>query len=278
MKKEIISLKVKNKIFLAPMEEVNDIAFRLVCKKAGAGLTFTPLTSPLYTKKLFLKDKPILQIFANKTEGISKFMKKYDKKVSGWDLNLGCPSKNARKRKFGAYINNLETIEKILKIMRENTKKPLLVKIRKSKIAFKTLAIAEKYCDAISIHPRTKEQGYSGNPDLKWAKVFKKKSKIPVIYSGNVNLKNYSNLLKEFDYVMIGRNAIGHPEIFSQINNKKFKRNFKLYLKYAKKYNVPWKNIKFQAMQFTKGLKNSRKLRPTILKSNSLKELLEILN
>ena len=77
MKRKPIPLQVKNEVFLAPLEGVNDPAFRLICKKAGAGLTWTPLTSPLSPKELILDDKPILQIFANNTKGIKEFMKKH---------------------------------------------------------------------------------------------------------------------------------------------------------------------------------------------------------
>ncbi len=292
MKLKKIPLKTFNssKVFLAPMEEVNDIAFRILCKKAGAGLTYTSLTSPLSPQQINLQDKPILQIFANETRGIREFIKKYDKQVSGWDLNLGCPAKTAKKHKYGAYMDNLELVEKILILMRKNTKKPISIKIRKSKNAQNYLELAQKYCDAISIHPRTKEQGYSGEPDIEWAKKFKKKSKIPVIYSGNVNEKNYKNFLKFFDYVMVGRSAIGRPELFNKIalstqysvlNTKYSVLNtnfspFKEYLILAKKYKIPWRNIKFQAMQFTKGEKNSRKKRAKIIYAKNVNELKEI--
>lgn len=266
-------MKLKNKIFLAPMEEVNDIAFRLLCKNAGAGLTWTPLTSPLDPRPQKLDDKPILQIFTNSTKGIPTFMKKYDSHVSGWDFNLGCPATTAKNQGYGAYLENLEIVEKIIKLMRSKTKKPLSIKIRKSPLSHEFLKIAEKYCDWIAIHPRTRAQGYSGEPDLKWAKEFKSKSKIPVIYSGDVNEKNYKKLLEEFDYVMVGRSAIGQPEIFSEMTGTPFEKNFKEYIKLAEKYELYFRSIKFQAMNFTKGLRGSRKLREKIYQIKSLEEL-----
>ena len=60
---------------------------------------------------------------------------------------------------------------------------------------------------------------------------------------------------------MIGRAAIGHPEIFSKLTKTKFKKDFKDYLKLAIKFNLPFRQIKFQAMQFTKGDRGSRKKR-----------------
>jgi len=269
-----MKLPTKNKIFLAPMEEVNDVAFRLLCKEAGAGLTWTPLTSPLSNQEIHLEDKPVLQIFATSTKNVKEFMKKYDKKVTAWDFNLGCPSTNAKKHGFGAYLIDLKIIEEIIKEMRASTKKPLLIKIRKSPISNELLKIAEKYCDLIGIHPRTKAQGYSGEPDIEWAKKFKDEAKIPVIYSGNVNEKNYKKFLKYFDYVVIGRTAIGHPEIFSKITeNKIFKRDYKDYLKLAKKYNLSFRQLKFQAMQFTKGNKGSRKLRNSMYLIKNINDL-----
>ena len=279
--------KSKKRYFLAPMEEINDIAFRILCKQAGAGLTYTGLINPLTKQKLFLDDKPILQLFTPKekgADGIKKFVKKYNKKISGWDLNLGCPAKNARKQKFGVYLKDLEVIENILKEIRYSAgnKKPVSVKIRKSdwNWTIKLIEIAEKYCDTIAVHPRTKEQGYSGKPDIKFAEKIKSNTKLPVIYSGDVDENNHKKLLKKFDYLMIGRAAIGRPEIFSKLKNKKPPKNisFKDYFKLAKKYNLPYRQIKFQAMNFTKTKRGARKLRLEIFKCRTTKQLEKIID
>jgi len=273
MKDKIRDFKPKNRIFLAPMEEVNDIAFRLLCKKAGCSLTYTGLTNPLTKQKLDLQDKPALQLFCTETKGIKEFIKKYDKEVSLWDFNLGCPSKLAKKHGFGCYFNDLNKIEGILKEIRLSTKKPFTIKIRKTSISFDLLKLAEKYCDGIGVHARTLSQGYSGLPDLQFALKIKRHTNLPVIYSGNVNEKNYKELLKQFDFVMIGREAIGRPEIFAKMNSSFFNKSFSDYLNLAKKYNLPFRQLKFQAMNFTKGLRNSRKLRLEIFKIKNLEEL-----
>jgi len=275
--RRIRNLKVKNRIFLAPMEEINDPAFRIMCKKAGCGLTFTGMINPLSKKKIYLDDTPGLQIFTTNTSGIKEFIEKHDKEVSLWDFNLGCPAKNAKKHGFGSYLKDLKIIEEILKVMRANTKKPLILKMRKSNISLDILKLAEKYCDGITIHPRTQKQGYSGEPDLNFAKEIKSKTFLPVIYSGNVNEKNYKELLKKFDYIMIGREAIGRPEIFSKITNTTFKKSFKQYLKLANKYNLPFRQIKLQAMNFTKGIENSTKLRLEIFKIKNIEGIEKLL-
>ena len=272
-------LPFRNKFLLAPMEEVNDIAFRILCKKAGCGLTYTGMMNPLTKQKIDLQDKPALQLFCTSPKGIKEFIKKYDAKVSLWDFNLGCPAKNAKRHGFGSYLTNLKIIEEILKTIRTSTKKPVTIKIRKSEISFELLKIAEKYCDAICIHPRTQKQGYSGTPDLEFAIKIKNKSSIPVIYSGDVNEKNAKELLKRFDFVMIGRRAIGNPNIFSELNNKKSKNfTFADYLKLAKEYKLYFRQIKFQAMNFTKGKRDSARLREKISTINNLEELTKLLN
>lgn len=275
---KIGNFKPKNRFFLAPLEEINDIAFRLLCKKAGAGLTYFPMTHPQTRQKIVLDDKPALQLFCTTTKGIKEFIKKHDKKVSLWDFNLGCPAATARKHGFGSYLTDLNKIEDIFKTMKESTKKPVTVKIRKSDITFDILKIAEKYCDAITIHPRTQSQGYSGKPDIKFAEKLKKKSKFPVIYSGDVNEKNAKQLLKKFDFIMIGRNAIGNPNIFSKLTGKKEYITFKDYLKLAEKYKLYFKQIKLQAMNFTKGKREAKKLRLKLYKAKTLEEIKEIYN
>jgi len=267
----------RNKFLLAPMEEVNDIAFRLLCKKAGCGLTYTGMIHPQTKQEIDLEDKPALQLFCTTTKGISEFIKKHDSKVSLWDFNLGCPAKTARKKGFGVFLHHdLEAIEKILKTMRTSTKKPLTVKLRKSKYTFKILKIAEKYCDAVCIHPRIQQQGYGGIPDLEFAEKLKSKTKLPVIYSGNIDEKNAKELLDKFDYLMIGRKAIGNPNIFAKLQNKESNITFNDYLKLSGKYNLPFRQIKFQAMNFTKGMENAKELRLKIFECRKVVEIKDV--
>ena len=277
---KIKNLKLKNPFLLAPMHEVNDIAFRLLCKKAGASLCYTGLLSPLSKQKLILDDKPAIQIFARNSKGIKEFIKKYDKQVSLWDFNLGCPSKRAEACGVGSYMHsNLNQIEEILKEIRKSTKKPITIKLRKSNNTEEIIKIANKYCDAICIHPRTKEQGYSGSPDIEFARKLKQYTHLLLIYSGDVNESNAKALLNDFDFLMIGRSAIGNPNIFSKLTNKNQKTpiTFKDYLKLAKKYKLDFTQIKFQAMNFTKGKEGAAKIREKISKTKNLEELEKIM-
>ena len=132
MEYKLGNLKLKNKIFLAPMHQINDIAFRMLCKKAGAALTYTGLTNPQTREKLYFNDKPAIQFACNSIKGIKEFIKKYDKNISLYDFNLGCPSPHAKQSKIGYFMtDNLKVIEEILKEIKKYTKKPLTIKIRK---------------------------------------------------------------------------------------------------------------------------------------------------
>ena len=76
---------------------------------------------------------------------------------------------------------------------------------------------------------------------------------------------------------MIGREAIGRPEIFANLTNTKFIKSFKEYLTLAKKYNLYFRNIKAQAMYFTKGVRDSAKLRNKLSTVKNMRELKKLI-
>ena len=115
MEYKIGSLKLKNRYFLAPMVGVNDIAFRILCKQAGAGLVYTGMINPRTREEFNLSDNPAIQLFSKDEVGISEFIKAHDKDTILWDFNLGCPAQKAEKQGVGAFMRNkFDNIEKIL--------------------------------------------------------------------------------------------------------------------------------------------------------------------
>jgi len=275
---KIGSLKLENPYFLAPMAGVNDIAFRILCKNAGAGLVYTGMINPLTREEIILDDKPAIQLFSKDERGISEFIKKHDAQAKLFDFNLGCSAHIAKKNGFGAFLpNKLETVQKILKIMRESTKKPITLKLRKSNNAFKLIKIAEKYCDAVCIHPRTDDQGYSGKADISFAEKLKQKTSLPVIYSGDVDENNADKLLEKFDFVMIGRKAMGNPNIFAKLKKNKQSSSFNEYLKLAIDYKIKFPQIKAQSIYFTKYHEGAGELREKLSMAKNLDELKKIL-
>jgi len=286
MSYKIRNLELRNRVLLAPMLESNDIAFRLLCKKAGCGLTYTGMVSPLSKQKLVLDDKPAVQLFGNSSRGIASFIKKYDSEVSLWDFNLGCPSKLSKRLGHGGCLDDLGAIEKILKVMRSSTRKPVTIKLRKSDKAIEIARLAERVgVDAVGIHARTVGQGYGGEVDYDFALAIKRTVKCPVIFSGNVGAtpenrnqkienrgeRSVDRILRDFDFVFVGRACIGRPEIFSElVGGRKSVVGFKEYLKLAKRYGLFFRQIKYQAMNFTKGVNGGREMRRELVGAKSV--------
>jgi len=74
--KKIGNISLKNPYFLAPMEGINDLPFRILCKKAGAGMVYTGMIHPMTQEKLHLEDNPSVQIFCTSEKGVENFIKK----------------------------------------------------------------------------------------------------------------------------------------------------------------------------------------------------------
>lgn len=298
--------KLSSKFILAPIHQVTNLAFRLMCKEYGAGLVCTQLISAnglaikneptLLLAKTDKKEKPVaLQLFGEDIENLVKSAKLLEKDFDIIDINLGCPSGTALEQGSGsALLKHPEKIFEIVSKINSAIDKPVTVKIRSGfKNNINAIEIA-KLCEkagasAIIIHARTVEQGYSGKADWKLIKKIKESVKIPVIGNGDVvDGASAKQMLKQTgcDYVMIGRAAIGNPFIFKQINeyfisgkiikqSKKEKiADYFRYINLTRKYNIfSIRDAKQKAIEFVSGLDGSKQLR---LKLNTNKSWDEI--
>lgn len=301
----ILFPKLKNKLILAPMHDVTNLAFRLMCKKYGASLVSTELLSAnpiargnnavLKTIITDKKEKPVaIQLFGQNTENLVKAAKKMEKKFDIIDFNLGCPSKKILAQGCGAaLLKRKNKIKEIVEKVSTAIDKPFTVKIRNEN-AVEIAKICEKAgASAITIHARTTKQGYSGKADWDVIKQIKQAVDIPVIGNGDVwNGKDAKQMLEQTncDYVMIGRAAIGNPFIFKQINEylktgKEIKQtkqekiaDYFEYIKLAKKYNCfSIKDAKWKAQEFTKGLDGSNEFRRKMNSINNEKEIVDLI-
>ena len=230
-------------VFLAPMEDVTDIAFRLMCKKFGADMVYTEFVSSdalirnvsKTQQKLTVAEdeRPVaIQIYGREVEpmvGAAKICEAARPDIL--DINFGCPVKKVAGK--GAGSGMLRNIPLMLKITREVVKAvniPVTVKTRlgwdnDSKII---VDLAEQLQDcgiaALTIHGRTRSQMYTGEAD--WELIGQVKNnprmRIPIIGNGDVTSPE---ICKErfdtygVDAVMIGRGSIGRPWIFKEVKH-----------------------------------------------------------
>lgn len=227
---------MKNNIFLAPMAGVTDLAFRIICDKFGAGLSYTEMVS---AKALSFSDKKTrrlmetenlptaVQIFGSESDIIAKMIPKIESQGLFIDINMGCPApKIVNNGEGSALMRDLSKAEKIIDAAVRAATKPVTVKMRagwdeSSKNAVELARIAQ-HCgaSAVTVHGRTREQFYSGKADREIIKKVCESVSIPVIANGDVfSAEDGASLLSQTGAaaVMIGRGSQGNPWIFRQM-------------------------------------------------------------
>ncbi|SDY57690.1 tRNA dihydrouridine synthase DusB [Tindallia californiensis] len=238
---KIGKVEIKTPLILAPMAGVTDLAFRVICKKFGCGMTVTEMIS---AKGLYYHDRKTSELMRiDETEtpvGLQIFGS--DPEIMGWaadyldkqphdilDINMGCPAPKIVKNGDGsALMKEPELAARVIRAVVEKTSKPVSVKIRAgwdldSLNAVDLAKIAEDNgAKAITIHGRTREQFYSGKADWSVIKAVKEAVTIPVI--GNGDIFEASDAREMFlrtgcDAVMIGRGAQGNPWLFHAIRS-----------------------------------------------------------
>ena len=227
-------------VFLAPMEDVTDIGFRMLCKRFGAAMVYTEFVSAealirdvkSTVKKLTISDeeRPVgIQIYGRDTEAMVEAAKIVEQAGPDLiDLNFGCPVKKVAGKGAGAGM--LQNIPKLLDITQrvvQAVKLPVTVKTRlgwnHEQLIITTLAEQLQHCgiQALTIHGRTRSQMYTGEAD--WTLIGEVKQNpnmhIPIIGNGDIkSLDDADRAFDEYgvDAVMIGRATFGCPWIFSR--------------------------------------------------------------
>ncbi len=234
----------KYPVLLAPMEDVTDPAFRLMCKKFGADMVYTEFVSSdaliravnKTRAKLTIseEERPVaIQIYGKETDAMVEAARIVEAEATPdiLDINFGCPVKKVAGKGAGAGM--LRNIPKMLEITRavvDAVKLPVTVKTRlgwdvDNKII---VELAEQLQDcgiaALAIHGRTRSQMYTGEAD--WTLIGEVKNNprmhIPIIGNGDVTTPQRARECFDrygVDAIMVGRGSIGRPWIFKEIKH-----------------------------------------------------------
>lgn len=230
-------------VFLAPMEDVTDIGFRLLCKRFGASMVYTEFVSAealvrsikSTVSKLTISDeeRPVgIQIYGRDTESMveaAKIVEEAHPDVI--DLNFGCPVKKVAGKGAGAGM--LQNIPLLLDITRNVVKAvniPVTVKTRLGWNADNLIItqLAEQLQDcgiqALTIHGRTRAQMYTGDADWTLIGEVKKNPRIHIPIIGNGDITSPEKAKEAFekygvDAIMVGRATFGRPWIFKEIRD-----------------------------------------------------------
>ena len=227
-------------VFLAPMEDVTDIGFRLLCKRYGASMVYTEFVSAealvrdvkSTVRKLTIADeeRPVgIQIYGRDVEAMVEAAKMVEQAGPDViDLNFGCPVKKVAGKGAGAGM--LQNIPKMLEITQkvvDAVRVPVTAKTRlgwnHEQLIITSLAEQLQQCgiQALTIHGRTRSQMYTGNADWTLIGEVKRNPHIHIPIIGNGDIKSLSDADQAFDTygvdaVMIGRATFGCPWLFSR--------------------------------------------------------------
>lgn len=230
-------------LFLAPMEDVTDIGFRLLCKRYGASMVYTEFISAealvrsieATIRKLTIRDeeRPVgIQIYGRDVDSMVEAAKMVEEaQPDVIDLNFGCPVKKVAGKGAGAGM--LRNIPLMLDITREVVKAvhtPVTVKTRlgwdTSNLIITELAEQLQDCgiSALTIHGRTRSQMYTGEADWTLIGEVKRNPRIHIPIIGNGDITSPEEAREAFerygvDAVMVGRATFGRPWIFKEMRD-----------------------------------------------------------
>ncbi|MFN0201701.1 MAG: tRNA dihydrouridine synthase DusB [Bacteroidia bacterium] len=230
-------------LLLAPMEDVSDPPFRILCRELGADMVYTEFISSeglirdaeKSVKKLDIYDveRPVgIQIFGSEIESMRMSARIVEEaQPELLDINYGCPVAKVVCKNAGAGIlRDIDLMESLTREIVNSTNLPVTVKTRlgwdeKSiRIVEVALRLQDAGIKALTIHARTRVQMYKGESDWTWIQKVKEHPdiEIPIFGNGDVDSPekaHLNHLTYNPDGIMIGRAAIGNPWVFREIRH-----------------------------------------------------------
>lgn len=311
-KLKIGKIETPGNLLLAPMADVTNLAFRLLCRQNGADLTYTEMISAdallNENRKSLLKglsspaDRPFgVQLVGSSPEKLREaaLFIEDEYRPELIDVNMGCPAQRITGTGCGsALLNSSTLVYEIISELTDVLKTPVTAKVRILEREEKTLEIAhliEKAgASALTVHGRRAEQMYSGSSDLTAIRAVKCELSIPVIANGDIRDEGSAEAALDFtgcDGLMIGRAAMGNPFIFKRIRHyletgEKLEvdrqarqlEDFKNYVALLEEYDLcSSTNLRTHAHWFTKGLRGSRQIREKVNNLKDGKALIELI-
>lgn len=234
----IAGLTLENPVVLAPMAGITDLPYRRIMKEFGAALVFSEMISAngavrhgrktLELARTVPEERPLaLQIFGDEPDNLAATAKQLAADCDLIDVNCGCPvNKVVRSGAGSALMRTPAQIGRIVAAIRKVVNIPLTIKIRSgwdqassNFLEVARIAVAEG-ADAITLHPRTRSQGFGGKADWSQVRELKARIEVPVIGSGDIFCADDAlRRLSETgcDAIMIGRGGYGNPWLIQNI-------------------------------------------------------------
>ena len=319
---KIGNIEIENQVVLAPMAGISNPSFIRIAEEMGVGLAYTEMISAEAivrgNKKTFDMLKGIeklnipigIQLFGDNPKTMAKAAKivveacgTYQKTFV--DINMGCPvPKVATRAQAGsALLKDPDKVFEIVKAVVDSVNVPVTVKIRSGWDANNINAVEiAKTCEkagamAITVHGRTRSQGYSGKADWNIIKEVKESVSIPVIGNGDIKTCfDAERMLKETgcDAVMIGRGVLGNPwlirdtvkylengtlplEVTKEEKIQMIKKHLDYLLK-TKPEKVALLEMRTHASNYLKGLPKNAEIKQAIFKTKTKEEFLKIID